>query len=191
MKRSWLYVAVSLLLLWGSESISWAQQERPSTAVKPPTSGIRAELLADLDTLEKKLVSLAEAMPEEKYTWRPAEGVRSVSEVYMHIAGANFFFPRLVGVEPPAGATRGLEKITEKTKVVETLKRSLHHVRQAIVNTPDADLDKPVKMFGRDTTVRAVLIALITHMHEHLGQSIAYARMNGVVPPWTAARQSR
>ncbi len=81
--------------------------------------------------------------------------------------------------------------VTEKAKVVEMLKKSFEHVRQALLSKSDADLDSPAKLFGQETTVRDVLLTTVTHMHEHLGQSIAYARMNGVVPPWTAAEQAR
>jgi uncharacterized damage-inducible protein DinB len=190
-------LAVALLLI-GSAAVALAQdkpstpapaQDKPSTAAPaPPTSGFRAEFLRQLDDVEKKLVDLAQAMPQEKYTWRPAEGVRSVSEVYMHVAGGNFFIPRVIGVQPPTGIGRDLEKITDKAKVVDTLKQSMAHVRQAALSTSDADLDKPVKFFGRDSTVREVLMILAMHMHEHLGQSIAYARMNGIAPPWSGAR---
>ena len=141
--------------------------------------------------MEKKYLDLAQAVPPEKYGWRPAEGVRSVSEVYMHVASGNFFIPRAAGVEPPAGLDRGMEKIAGKAKVLELLKQSFEHVRQAALKTPGTDLDKPVKLFGREASVRDVFFTLALHQHEHLGQSIAYARMNGIVPPWTAARQTR
>ena len=170
-----------------------AQAEPPKAASAPLASGFRAEFLYQLADAEQKLVSLAEAIPPEKYTWRPTEGVRSVSETLLHVARANFTFPTFLGIQPPAGIDRqGLEKsTTEKSKVVEVLKQSFEHARQAGLKTPDADLDKPVKMFGRDVTVRAVLFTLALHQHEHLGQCIAYARSNGVVPPWTAARQAQ
>jgi uncharacterized damage-inducible protein DinB len=150
-----------------------------------PTSGLRAELLSELDEVGGKVFELAEAVPAEKYTWRPSEGVRSVSEVFMHIAGGNYFLPSFVGYPPPQSLSREMEKETDKAKVLAALKDSLAHARQAIVKTPDADLDKPVKLFGRDTTVRRALTLLVYHLHEHLGQAIAYARVNGVVPPWT------
>jgi uncharacterized damage-inducible protein DinB len=167
-------------------------QDQPKMAETTPTTGIRAELLNDVMELEKKFVDLAEAMPQGKYSWRPMKGVRSVSEVYMHVAGANYFLPSFAGIKAPEGMSRDMEKtVTQKAKVVEMLKKSFEHLRQAISSTLDADLDKPAKMFGQETTVRAVLLTTVTHMHEHLGQSIAYARMNKVVPPWTAAQQAR
>ena len=120
------------------------------------------------------------------------EGVRSVSEVYMHIAGANYLLPSFIGIKSPAGMNGDMEKtITEKVKVIEMLKQSFEFIRKAVTQTPDTDLDKAAKMFGRETTVRDVFFNAGLHMHEHLGQSIAYARMNKIVPPWTAAEQAK
>jgi uncharacterized damage-inducible protein DinB len=151
-----------------------------------PRSGFRAEFLHDLDDVEKKIVELAEAVPASKYNWRPAPGVRSVSEVYMHIAGGNYFLATFAGAKPPTYDTRTLEKITEKGRVTDELKKSFDYLRAVAVQASDADLEKPIKMFGNDTTVRGALMTALNHLHEHLGQSIAYARMNGIVPPWSA-----
>jgi uncharacterized damage-inducible protein DinB len=180
-----------LLAAWILCLTSLLAQDQPKASGAPPTSGLRADLLKQCNEVEKKFVDLAQAMPQEKYTWRPEEGVRSVSEVYMHVVGANFFIPRSAGVNPPEGLSRDMEKtVTEKAKVVEMLKKSFDHLRQAVLSKSDADLDSPAKLFGQETTVRDVFLTTVTHMHEHLGQSIAYARMNGVVPPWTAAEQA-
>ncbi len=151
--------------------------------------GYRGEYLWQLDDVEKKIEGLAAAVPEAKYTWRPAEGVRSISEVYMHIAGANYFLLGFAGVPKPAGLSPDMEKITDKAKVAEALKASFANLRQAITNASDADLEKPAKLFGNDTTVRGVYSVTMSHLHEHLGQSIAYARMNGVVPPWSMPKE--
>ena len=186
MNRVW--VGVLSLSLCGFPALASAAASEATA----PTSGFRAEFLDQLNEVEKKMIALAEAVPAEKYAWRPAEGVRSVSEVYMHLAGANFSLPRFIGVDPPSTYERGMERtVTEKAKVVDWLRQSFAHVRQATFETADADLDKAVKVFGRDATVRSVFLLMATHMHEHLGQAIAYARMNGVVPPWTAARQAQ
>jgi uncharacterized damage-inducible protein DinB len=166
----------------------------PTTATPPeaPKSGFRAEILKSLDDLEKKSVSLAEAIPEEKYTWRPGEGVRSIGEVYMHMASGNYAYANAAGNKAPADLdVRGFEKLAaDKAKTVATLKQSFVHVRQTVLQTSDADLDKAVKMFGRDSTIRNVLFIMQVHQSEHLGQSIAYARSVGVVPPWTEERQA-
>jgi len=149
------------------------------------TPGFRDLFLDQLKDVESKVVGLAEAMPQEKYAWRPADGVRSVAEVFTHIAGANYMLPNFIGIKPPAGMTPALAKETDKAKVVEALKASFEHVRQGVTNLSDADLAKPVKLFGRETTYEGVLFLMANHMHEHLGQSIAYARTNGVTPPWS------
>lgn len=162
-------------------------QQAPAapTTPAPPKSGFRAEFLHDLDDVQKKIVSLAEAMPTDKYNWRPAPGVRSVSEVYMHIAGGNYFLASFVGMKMPSYDTTKLEKITEKPRVLEELRRSFDHLRTAALIATDADLEKSIKMFGSDTTERAAFVTALNHLHEHLGQAIAYARMTGVVPPWS------
>ncbi len=154
----------------------------------PAQAGFRADFLHQMDDVEKKLVDLAQAVPAEKYSWRPAAGVRSVGEVYMHVASADYFFPTFWGVAIPQGIDpRGLEKQgDDKAKVVAALKGSLAHLRHAVEQASDADLDKPIQMFGHPGTVRQAMFIAANHMHEHLGQSIAYARMNGVVPPWSA-----
>ncbi len=157
-----------------------------AAAPAPPKHGFRAEFLHDLADVERKIVDLAMATPAEKYGWRPAPGVRSVSEVYMHIAGGNYFLASFVGMKPPAYDEASLEKIGDKARVLEELKKSFAHIRNAALKATDADLDKRIQMFGNGTTERAAFMQALTHLHEHLGQSIAYARMNGVVPPWSA-----
>lgn len=159
-----------------------------------PTSGFRAEFLGELQVREDKFVRLAEAIPAEKYTWRPAEGVRSFGEVFLHVAAANYNIPRNFGFPPPAGfSPRGFDKsTTDKAKIIETLKDSFAHVRKAILKMPDSDLEKQVDWFtGSKLTYRGVMLFIIAHMSEHLGQSIAYARINGIVPPWTAEQQQQ
>ncbi len=150
-------------------------------------SGARGEFIAEVDSVGRKLADLANAMPQEKYSWRPAPGIRSVSEVYVHVAGGNFMLPSFAGVKIPEGVSRDMEKtITDKAKVIETMKKSFDHVKSAAAGMSDADLDKKIKIFGgREVTERALLVTILNHMHEHLGQSIAYARMNGVAPPWS------
>ena len=160
----------------------------------PVVSGFRGDSLMLQSEVEKKIEDLAAAMPAEKYSWRPGEGVRSVGEVYMHIAGANYFVLKMAGVETPAGmgASENMDKdANDKAKVADALKQSSEFLRQTIVKTADSDLDKKVKLFGQEMTMRGVFMLLVGHMQEHLGQSIAYARMNGVVPPWTAAQQKQ
>ena len=146
-------------------------------------TGFRAEFVAQLDEVEKKIVGLAEATPADKFGWRPAGDIRSISEVYMHIAGWNYFLSTFLGARAPAHADDFEKTITKKAEVVAELRKSFDHLRKAVANAKD--LDKSVKMMGTTTTQRGVMLTMLNHLHEHLGQSIAYARMNGVVPPWS------
>jgi uncharacterized damage-inducible protein DinB len=160
----------------------------PVPAAAQAPAGIRGEILGQLDDAANKLAQLAAAVPADKYGWRPGPGVRSVSEVLMHVAGANYFFPRFVGVQTPSPLPRGADtSVTDKAQIAEYLQRSFDHARSVIRGVSDAELDKPTNLFGRQTTYRDALLVFATHSHEHLGQMIAYARMIGVVPPWSQA----
>ncbi len=161
-------------------------------APAPPKAGFRADVLADLNDIEKKVEDLAGAMPADKYSWRPMEGVRSVGEVYSHIAGSNYLFMSFLGVKSPDRPKPSEQGgPAAKEEVTTMLKPSFDLFRTTVLKLSDADLDKPTKMFGNPATYRSVLITQLCHLHEHLGQSIAYARMNHVVPPWTAAEQTK
>jgi uncharacterized damage-inducible protein DinB len=164
----------------------------PAATAAVPSSSVRAEFLNELKIQEDKFVRLAEAIPADKYTWRPAEGVRSISEVLLHVAAANYNLPHVFGVDPPPGfKLQGFEKsTTDKTKVIANVKDAFAHMRQAVLSMPDADVEKQVDWFGAKNTYRGVMLFIIRHNAEHLGQLIAYARMNGVVPPWTEEQQA-
>jgi uncharacterized damage-inducible protein DinB len=155
--------------------------------VSPLAADYRQECLQRIAVLEKRFTDLAEEVPAEKYGWRPGEGVRSVSEVFVHVAGVNFAVTRVFGTPPPAGfAMRGFEKsLADKSQIVPRVRESFAHFRKAIEQLAPADSDKPVKMFGQDTTVRGAVWMALEHLSEHLGQSIAYARVNGITPPWS------
>ena len=134
-----------------------------------------------------QLISLAEAMPAGKFAWRPAPGVRSTSEVFMHIAVANFFLLGATGAKMPADLKSGdLEKsVTAKPEVIAWLKRSLDAVKEAHVGVKAGDLERHVKINGRKAKVDGIYLRILVHANEHMGQLVAYARFNGVVPPWS------
>jgi uncharacterized damage-inducible protein DinB len=137
--------------------------------------------------VSSQLIALAEATPEEKFAWRPAPGVRSTSEVYMHIAMANFYLLSITGPKMPADMKEGMEKsVTSKAEVVNWLKRSLDAVKQAHSAVTPKDLQRKVHIMDRDATVDGMYLRIIVHANEHMGQLVAYARMTGVVPPWSA-----
>ena len=192
--RMRLAVAVMLLGLVGPTVAAAADKAADKAvaadkaAAKPPASGVRAEFLVDFGAVTGKLLQLAEAIPADKYTWRPQPGVRSVSEVLLHAAGGNYFIPTFFGGAVPEGVDlKTLESsTTDKAKVIEVLQASIAHTRTAVTALADADLEKTGKFFGgREVTYRAMIVSAAEHGHEHLGQLIAYARMNGVTPPWS------
>lgn len=136
--------------------------------------------------VSRQLIALAEATPEEKFSWRPAPGVRSTSEVYMHIALANFYLLSVTGPKLPADMKEELEKsVTAKADVINWLKRSLDAVKQAHSSVTPKDLERKVRVNNRDATVDGMYLRIIVHANEHMGQLVAYARMTGVVPPWS------
>jgi len=136
--------------------------------------------------VSQQLIALAEATPAEKFAWRPAPGVRSTSEVYMHIVDANFYLLSVTGPKMPADLTEDLDKtVTAKPEVIAWLKRSLEAVRVAHLAERPKDLERKVKIEGRDATVDGMYLRIIVHANEHMGQLIAYARMTGVTPPWS------
>jgi uncharacterized damage-inducible protein DinB len=157
----------------------------PLFAQAPP-EGIWQGYDGEWKHVSKQLLELAEATPQDKFAWRPAPGVRSTSEVYMHIAIANFYLLSITGPKMPAEIKMELEKsVTAKAEVINWLKRSLEAVKEAHAGVTPKDLDRKVHIADRDATVDGMYLRIIVHANEHMGQLIAYARMSGVVPPWS------
>ncbi len=174
-------------------AIPAAAQVNPYKDGTPGVTGYRSEVLAEVIVQADKFTRLAEAIPAEKYNWRPAPDVRSVAEVFLHVSAANYNLYKLVGTPPPAGFdAKGFEKsTTDKAKVVATLKDSFDHAKKAITTMSDADLEKSMDWFGGKNTERGILLFIVRHAAEHLGQSIAYARNVGITPPWTEDAQKK
>jgi uncharacterized damage-inducible protein DinB len=171
-------------------------------------AGFKSEYIEDYNITARHLLQLAEAIPDAKYAWRPGEGVRSTSEVFVHIAAGNFLLLGLTGVKRPAeyfpstgpadkdtlpaifAQMQKLEKtVTSKDQVVKMLRSSLDSVRDHFSSASPEDLDKPADFFGEKSTIRRIYMRIIAHVNEHYGQSIAYARMNGIAPPWSKAEK--
>lgn len=155
----------------------------------PPPSGLGQGWSAEFDLAARQLVALAEAMPTDKFNFRPAPGIRSASEVYMHVAVGNYWLLAQAGVKPggphwpqqiPPDAEK---KVTSKAEVVRWLKDSMDAVR---AGHPTVDGTKQVKFLGSNVPASNVLLRILVHNHEHMGQAIAYSRMSGVTPPWSA-----
>src|ERR1700686_727851 len=186
-------LSTSLLFVLTVTAARLSAQMNPYKAGTPGVTGYRSEGLAEVMVQEDKFTRLAEALPADKYTWRPAPDVRSFAEVFLHVSAANYNLYKLVGTPPPTGLdVKGLEKsTTDKAKVVATLKDSFAHAKKAITAMPDADLEKSMDWFGGKNTERGILLFIVRHTAEHLGQSIAYARVVGIVPPWTEDMQKK
>ena len=156
-------------------------------AQKDPFEGLWQGYDGEWGHVSRQLVALAEAIPAEKFAWRPAAGVRSTSEVIMHAVMANFYLLSITGPKMPPDLTSiDLEKtVTAKADVIAWLKRSLEAVKTAHAGVKAGDLSRKVKVDGRDATVEGMYLRIIVHANEHMGQLIAYARMNGIAPPWS------
>ena len=190
MKR--IFPAAFLLLLTAAP-LRVTAQVNPYKDGTPGVTGYRSEVLSEVIVQENKFTRLAEAIPADKFAWRPTADVRSFAEVFLHVAAANYNIYTLVGAKVPEGVdVKSLEKwTTDKAKVIATLKDSFVHAKKAITAMPDADLEKSLDWFGGKNTERGVLLFVVRHAAEHLGQSIAYARFAGIVPPWTEDMQKK
>ncbi len=170
-----------------------------ATVATPPVpaqqASLAGDLLTDLKEVEEKLVGLAKAIPADKYGWRPAEAVRSFGEVMMHVAADNYLMPAGVGAVPPASTrinpadyktVQAYEsREAARDEIIADLEVSFAHLRKALEGTSTARMGESVTFFGQQMTVQKLWVLTVTHLHEHLGQGIAYARSNGVKPPWT------
>lgn len=159
-----------------------AQDAVPSSA-----AFFKDEFVDHFRRSSSKMTALSQAMPAELYDWSPAEGVMSVATVYAHIARYNYYYlASSLGIPAPEGVdVDGLESLTDKSDVREALVSSVAHVNDHVSEMSEADLTRTVRLYGRDVQGWEVLLQLLAHMNEHVGQSVAYARMNGVTPPWS------
>lgn len=209
--RSISIVGLMLGLLAAVAQAAPASAPSPAPAAAPPPAGAHApmpgakgatapaakgpfqrDLLGVYSYSQNQVLQLLDAIPQNKLTWRPAPGVRSIAEVFLHIAFANYGMTKMAtGKEPPVDAgwemnpAKWDKKTSDKAEIKKTLEKSFAHVHEVLGGVPDSDLDKMVNMMGHEMTERAVLIILASHMTEHLGQAIAYARTNKIVPPWS------
>ncbi len=153
---------------------------------------MRSEFLADLDTLQSKFLALAEAIPAEKYSWRPAEGVRSIGEAFMHVASEYYIWtPQSYGakaspvVTPSRDGLTKFESMSGKADVMKHLKEGFAYTKEQLNGLNEAQITGTQKLFGQDMTILRTSMIMSADLHEHLGQLISYARMNGITPPWS------
>lgn len=184
-------------------------QERENASMSTRLAGFKGEYLWEFDIAERQLRALAQAFPANRYEWRPTDRTRSVSEVLVHISAGNLTLLGMVGVEAAPDVYGQLESavvprimammarndclerdVREKTAVIALLERSLTVVRAGFANAPEADLERMDTFFGERTSVRRVYMRGLTHMHEHMGQLVAYTRVMGMPAPWPDWRES-
>jgi len=154
---------------------------------KEAAAAAKASFLADIDTVSSKFIQLAQAFPQDKYSWRPMEGVRSVAEVLMLAATEGYgFIPTTFGAKPNMpGSREELAKVTDKTQIIDHLNKGFAYAKQQLQTVDASTLTGKRKMMGRDMSIIDGMLFVGGDLHEHLGQLIAYARMNKIVPPWS------
>jgi uncharacterized damage-inducible protein DinB len=187
-------LGAALVMPAGGQAQQMASTAPVATASAKPPAAMSA-MLRDVAMLERKLIGLAEAIPEENFGWRPAEGVRSVGEVMMHVAADNYFIPSFAGTPAPAAtgikdgdypSVQAFESRTAtKAEALQATRDSFAHLRTIMEAVDDAALAEQLNVFGTTMSGMDLWVMSTTHLHEHLGQMIAYARSNGVVPPWS------
>jgi len=158
-----------------------------------PSYDMKGQALVDLQAVQKKFVDLANALPADKLTWRPTPDSRSFAEVFLHVAGERYGILSLMGAEKPAGFDgKTFEKSTaDRAQIVAELNKSWEFTQKTIKGMTNADFAKLLPKLGPQANAGDVVYILVADAHEHLGQSVAYARENGIVPPWTAEAQKK
>jgi uncharacterized damage-inducible protein DinB len=189
MNKLFLSVCLAICL----STAAWAQTYGAATDNTAPSYDMKAQSLQDLGVVQKKFVDLANALPADKLTWRPTADSRSFAEVFLHVSGERYQILHLGGTELPAGFDgKTYEKsTTDRAKLVEELNKSWEYTQKAINGMTNADFAKLLPALGPQANAGDVIYILVADAHEHLGQVVAYARENGVVPPWTVEQQKK
>lgn len=194
--KATLLAACCLWLTLSAAALGTPEQNSdaaPAADHTPPSYDMKGQALLDLAAVQQKFVSLANAIPADKLTWRPSPDARSFAEVFLHVAGERYQILALGGATPPAGFVgKGFDKSTiDRTQIVEELNKSWDFAQKTINGMTNADFARLVPKLGPQANAGDVVYILVADAHEHLGQSVAYARENGIVPPWTAAEAQK
>jgi uncharacterized damage-inducible protein DinB len=177
----------------GASFFSAAAQTSDAADHTGPSYDMKAQSLVDLERVQKKFVDLANAVPADKLTWRPSEDARSFAEVFLHVSGERYQILALGGATPPADFNgKTFEKsATDRSRIVEELNKSWDFTQKTINGMSNADFAKLLPKLGPQANAGDVIYILVADAHEHLGQLVAYARVNGIVPPWTAEAKKK
>ncbi|MGD0543166.1 MAG: DinB family protein [Candidatus Acidiferrales bacterium] len=191
-----LTISILACALFAATAVTQAATDPTQTAQSPqsedktaPSYDMKAQAALDLDGVNKKVISLAQALPQDKYNWRPSPDSRSFAEVFLHVSGERYFILGLMGAAPPAGFDgKTYEKsTTDKARIIDELTKSGDYTQKTIAGMANADYAKLLPKLGPQANEGDVIYILVADAHEHLGQLVAYARVNGIVPPWTVA----
>lgn len=192
--KSHLAIACCLLLI----TALWS----PARALPGDTAGVdhtapsydmKAQSLLDLERVQKRFVDLANAVPADKFAWRPSPDSRSFAEVFLHAAGERYGILKLMGAAAPEGFdAKAFEKsTTDKDGIIAQLNKSWDFTKATIDGMNNAEFAKLLPKLGPQANAGDVVYLLVADAHEHLGQAVAYARVNGIVPPWTVTAQKQ
>ena len=190
-----MFLAVLLICMSAGTMGAWAQNSEAMASADhtTPSYDMKAQALVDLARAQKKFVDLANAVPADKLTWRPSADARSFAEVFLHVAGERYGILSLMGATPPAEIDRKTfeKSTTDRARIVEELNKSWEFAQKAINGMSNADFAKLLPKLGPQANAGDVVYILVADAHEHLGQLVAYARVNGIVPPWTVEAQKQ
>ncbi len=194
MKKLSLVIFAFLLSLSTTAMAAPAPQSDDAAADHTaPSYDMKAQSLVDLEQVNKKFVALANALPANKFKWRPSADSRSFAEVFLHVAGERYGILNMMGTKMPDGFDgKTFDKsTTDKARIIEELNKSWEFAKAAITGMSNADFAKLLPKLGPQANAGDVIYILVADAHEHLGQTIAYARVNGIVPPWTIEQQKK
>lgn len=189
--NKFLLSSVLLTVALSGATAAWAQAADAAADHTAPSYDMKGQSLLDLQTVQTKMVALANAIPADKMTWRPTPDSRSFAEVFLHVAGERYQILALGGAVPPAtfdGKTYE-KSTTDKAQIVADLNQTWDFAQKTINSMTNADFAKLVPKLGPQANAGDVVYILVADAHEHLGQLVAYARENGIVPPWTIEAQ--
>jgi uncharacterized damage-inducible protein DinB len=194
MKKLWLVLFAFLMILSSASiAVPVPQTNDAATDHTAPSYDMKAQALVDLEQVNKKFVALAHALPENKFKWRPSADSRSFAEVFLHVAGERYGILNMMGTKTPDGFDgKTFEKsTTDKARIIDDLNKSWEFAKTVITGMSNADFSKLLPKLGPQANAGDVIYILVADAHEHLGQAIAYARVNGIVPPWTIEQQKK
>jgi uncharacterized damage-inducible protein DinB len=189
----WALVCIALIVSAGPVRVSAQNSVAAASDSTAPSYDMKAQSLLDLEAVQKKFSDLAKAIPADKFNWRPSADSRSFAELFLHVAGERYGILAMMGAPKPEGFDgKQFEKsTTDKTQIIAELNKSWEFSQKAINGMSNADFAKLLPKLGPQANAGDVVYILVADAHEHLGQAVAYARENGIVPPWTAEEQKK